>query len=134
MNYQSTDAFAGGFARGFGLVNSAIDAKENRQYRKEMMGMQKGLHDRRIQKKDMHDKVNVLQALQHLSASDDPAERQLAQDIFAQSSNGAAGDLLATLSPWTLKADHCPVCLAPFHGRSKLFSRSGLYNHTSELT
>lgn len=41
MNYQNTDAFAGGFARGFGLVNSAIDAKENRQYRKQMMGMQK---------------------------------------------------------------------------------------------
>ncbi|WP_422136161.1 hypothetical protein [Endozoicomonas sp. ALD040] len=43
MNYQSTDAFAGGFARGFGLVNSAIDARENRQYRKQMMGMQKDL-------------------------------------------------------------------------------------------
>ncbi|WOG27985.1 hypothetical protein [Endozoicomonas sp. 8E] len=45
MNDQSTDAFAGGFARGFGLVNSAIDARENRQYRKQMMGMQKGLYD-----------------------------------------------------------------------------------------
>ncbi|WP_448218495.1 hypothetical protein [Endozoicomonas sp. 2B-B] len=50
MNYQSTDAFVGGFARGFGLVNSAIDAKENRQYRKEMMGMQKELYDRKIQR------------------------------------------------------------------------------------
>ncbi|WOG27424.1 hypothetical protein [Endozoicomonas sp. 8E] len=47
MNYQSTDAFAGGFARGFGLVNSAIDAKENRQYRKEMMGMRKDLSNER---------------------------------------------------------------------------------------
>ncbi|WOG28277.1 hypothetical protein [Endozoicomonas sp. 8E] len=43
MNYQSTDAFAGCFARGFELVNSAIDARENRQYRKQMMGMQKDL-------------------------------------------------------------------------------------------
>lgn len=53
MNYQSTDAFAGGFARGFGLVNSAIDAKQNLQYRKQMMGMQKDLHDRRIRKENM---------------------------------------------------------------------------------
>ncbi|WOG27988.1 hypothetical protein [Endozoicomonas sp. 8E] len=43
MNDQSTDTFAGGFARGFGLVSSAIDARENRQYRKQMMGMQKDL-------------------------------------------------------------------------------------------
>ncbi|WP_448218532.1 hypothetical protein [Endozoicomonas sp. 2B-B] len=26
--------------------------------------------------------------------------------------------LFATLSPWTLKADHCPICLANFHDRS----------------
>ncbi|WP_448218497.1 hypothetical protein [Endozoicomonas sp. 2B-B] len=81
MNYQSTDAFVGGFARGFGLVNSAIDAKENRQYRKEMMGMRKEFYDRKIQREDMNNKVNALRALLFLSASDDPAERQLAQDI-----------------------------------------------------
>ncbi|WP_422414306.1 hypothetical protein, partial [Endozoicomonas sp. ALB122] len=26
--------------------------------------------------------------------------------------------LFATLSPLTLTTDHCPVCLAPFHGRN----------------
>ncbi|WP_257276133.1 MULTISPECIES: hypothetical protein [unclassified Endozoicomonas] len=41
----------------------------------------------------MLDRVNVNQALQLLSTSDNPAERQLAQDIFAQSGNGALGDL-----------------------------------------
>ncbi|WP_252179099.1 hypothetical protein [Endozoicomonas sp. 4G] len=82
MNYQSTDAFAR-----VGLVNSAIESKENRQYRKEMMGMHRVEHDRKIRKEDMLDKVNVLRSLQHLSQSDDPAERQLAQDIFTKASN-----------------------------------------------
>ncbi|WP_448215426.1 hypothetical protein [Endozoicomonas sp. 2B-B] len=95
MNYQSTDVFAGGGgARGFGLVNSAIDAKENRQYRKQMMGMQKDLHDRKIRKEEMQDRAYVFQALQFLSTSDNPAVRQMAQDFIDQAGNGTFGDLL----------------------------------------
>ena len=41
MNYSGADAFTRGLARGFGIINSAIQAKENREYRKELLGMQK---------------------------------------------------------------------------------------------
>ncbi len=70
MNYQSTDAFAGGFARGFGLVNSAIESKENRQYRKQMMGMHKVEHERKIRKED----VNYSPLKERVVASSSPCK------------------------------------------------------------
>ncbi|WP_252176775.1 hypothetical protein [Endozoicomonas sp. 4G] len=100
MNYQSTDAFAGGFAREFGLVNSAIESKENRQYRKEMMGMQRVEHDRKIRKEDMLDRVNVLQAWELLNQSENPEERQLAKDTLELSNFPDIPDPVSRIPPY----------------------------------
>ena len=101
MNYAGADAFAGGFARGFGIINSAIDRRDNKAYRKELLGMQKDIHaikldehQRKVDKEEMLDRVNVIRSLQYLNTSDNPEERQLGQDILLKAGNGAFGDEL----------------------------------------
>ena len=83
MNYAGADAFASGFAKGFGIINSVYDRQENRAYRKEMLGMQRDLHDLKLEEADYtrtqrgrKETLQKLQAYMHIQKHGTAEEKQ----------------------------------------------------------
>lgn len=95
MNGSGADAFAGGFARGFGMVNDFYDRKDKKEYRNKLLGMQEAQHELAMRKGEMEvsklelaERGQVIGAVHELwQKAKTPEERKSIETMFIDTIN-----------------------------------------------